>query len=67
MDQALALIRQSIINQPAWPLAWMDLDYIKYSMGVLDVEFQQVFAKALQTGGNETHVLTTFTEVGFAT
>jgi hypothetical protein len=66
MKQALALIRQSIINQPAWPVAWMDLAYIKYSMGVFDDEFQQAFAKALQTGGNETHVLTTFTEIGFA-
>jgi hypothetical protein len=67
INQALALIRQSILNQPTWPLAWMDLAYIKSLMGVFDEEFQQAFAKALQTGGNETHVLTTFTEIGFAT
>lgn len=64
-DRALQLIRQSLSNQPIWPLAWMDLAYIKSSLGLFDDEFQQAFSLAISTGAAETNILLGMTEVGF--
>lgn len=65
-DRALQLIRQSLSNQPIWPLAWMDLAFIKSSLGLFDDEFQQAFSLAISTGAAETNILLGMTEVGFA-
>ncbi len=65
-DRALQLIRQSLSNQPVWPLAWMDLAYIKSYLGLFGDEFQQAFSIAIATGAAETHILLGMTEVGFA-
>ena len=64
--RALQLIRQSLLNQPVWPLAWMDLAYIKSSLGLFDDEFQQAFSLALTTGAAETNILLGMSEVGFS-
>lgn len=64
--KALSLIRQSVLQQPTWPLAWMDLAFIKLTLGQVDAEFQQAFAMALETGAAEKHVIRGMSEVGFA-
>jgi len=63
--QALQLIRKSLLKQPAWPLAWMDLSNIKASLGLFDNEFQKAFSMALMTGSAEHDILLGMTELGF--
>ncbi len=65
LQRALASIRLSILRQPIWPLAWMDLAIIKAALGEFDGEFQQAFAKALSTGAAERDVIRGMTETGF--
>jgi hypothetical protein len=45
----------------------MDLAYIKSSMGLLDDEFQQAYARAFANGAAEEFVITGLTDIGFAT
>ena len=66
-QKALALIRQSLSKQPVWSVAWMDLAYIKSSMGLLDNEFQQAYAKSFDKGAAEEFVISGLTDIGFAT
>jgi hypothetical protein len=63
---ALALIRQSLSKQPVWTVAWLDLAYIRVSMGMLGDEFQLAYRRAYETGGAEEFVITGLTDIGFA-
>ncbi|MDJ0833190.1 MAG: hypothetical protein QNJ69_06675 [Gammaproteobacteria bacterium] len=65
-QQSLQLIRLSLLKQPGWPLAWMDLAFIKSSQLQFDEEFQQAFALALTHGAAEEYILLGMTEIGFA-
>jgi hypothetical protein len=65
-EHALQLIRASLEKQPIWSLAWMDLSFIKASLGQFDDEFQFAFNKALRTGGAERDILRGMSEMGFA-
>ena len=65
-QQAAQLIRQSLLHQPSWPLAWMDLAFIKSSQQLFDPEFQQAFLQAIETGAAEEYVLLGMTEIGLA-
>jgi hypothetical protein len=64
--RALQLIRESLVRQPIWSLAWMDLSFIKALSGQFDDEFQSAFARALRTGGAERDILRGISELGFA-
>ena len=66
-QMALALIRESLSKQPLWSVAWMDLAIIKSSLGALDNEFQQAYAKAFANGSAEEYVITGLTDLGFET
>jgi hypothetical protein len=64
---ALVLIRESLLKQPVWSMAWLDLAYIKLSIGLLDNEFQQAYAKAFVNGRVEEFIIFGLTDIGFAT
>jgi hypothetical protein len=63
----LALIRESLSKQPLWSVAWMNFAIIKSSLGALNNEFQQAYAKAFANGAAEEYVITGLTDLGFET
>ncbi|MCP3687909.1 MAG: hypothetical protein GY784_05800 [Gammaproteobacteria bacterium] len=65
LQRALATIRLSLLQQPVWPLVWMDLAIVKAALGQFDDEFQRAFAKALSIGAAERDVIRGMTETGF--
>lgn len=63
--QALQYYRDSLARRPAWPYAWADLAVAKARFGQIDAEFQQAFARALETGPWEPEVQLNIARAGF--
>lgn len=63
--RAMDYLRASLQRRPAWPYAWAELAEVMARFGQTGDDFQQAFARALETGPWEQDVQLSLAQAGF--